>query len=122
MLLENSGLEGFEHTFYSIDPIMKKCGFYPAWDYHKVSYDIKLEEKGHAPDFYVRIPCKVEGTVETPYCKLELQTPITFKHYYPHGINFDAEVPKALQKKANDILATLKRKLSELPALEKYDQ
>lgn len=121
MIIENSGLEGIENTFRAIDPVMKKCGFYPAWDYHKVSYDIKLEERGHANDYYVRIPCKVRGTVEHPGCELVLQTPITFKHYYPHGINFDAEVPDYLQKKAKNILASLKRKLDMLPAMEKHE-
>lgn len=121
MIVENSGLEGYENTFYAIDPVMKKCGFYPSWDYHKVSYDIKLKEEGHAPDYYVRIPCKVTGTVEHPECELVLQSPITFKHYYPHGLNFDAEIPPALMKKAEKILASLQRKLAALPAMEKHE-
>lgn len=122
MLLENSGVEGIHNTFAAIDRPMKKLGFYPSWDYHKVSYDIKLEENGHAPEFYLRIPCTVvSGSVEHPGCEIELRTPITFKHYYPHGINYDIEPPPELKKKAENLVAQVKKTLSALPEPEKHE-
>ena len=122
MKMENSGLEGIQNTFSAIDPIMKKLGFYPAWDYHKVSYDIKLEEKGHNPEFYIRIPCKVlTGSVEHPGCEIELQSPEYFKHYYPHGMNFEAEGPQDLQRKAEKIVAQVRKRLTDLPQLQKQN-
>lgn len=120
MVMEDSGLEGYENTFDAIDPVMKKLGFYPSWDYHKIAYDYKLEERGHAPDYYIRIPCKVTGTVEMPDCELEFRAPVLFKHYYPHGINYDAEIPQNLQKKAAALVEKVKERLAELPLPEKY--
>ncbi len=123
MIFEDSGVEGIHHLFEKIDPMMKKIGFYPAWDYHKVSYDYKLVDNGHAPDYYLRIPCKVvAGTVEHPGCEIVLETPVTFKHYYPHGMNFDADVPQDLLKKAEQLLSEVKEKLSALPELETHNQ
>lgn len=112
MIMENSGLEGVQGTFAVLDPALKKLGFYPAWDYHKASYDLKLEERGHNPDYYLRIPCKVlSGIMEQPTCLLEMQQPIYFKHYYPRGIDFEAEIPPNLQKRAEDAIAKFKQNL-----------
>lgn len=117
MILENSGLEGIQNTFGTINQTMKRMGFYPSWDYHKVTFDLKLEEKGVEPEFYLRIPARVvEGSMDSPKCVLELGTPVIALHYYPHGLDYDAPVPEPLKKQTTDRVKRLAALLKEKSA------
>ncbi|WP_054950254.1 YugN family protein [Numidum massiliense] len=108
MELANSHVENIQATFGTLKPITMKLGFYPSWDYHKVCFDLKLEDNGTDPEFYLRIPAKVvEGSMENPKCVLELMTPVFALHYYPHGLDYEAEVPDYLRKKAEKTVKKL---------------
>ncbi|MBO8171288.1 MAG: hypothetical protein H0Z33_05260 [Bacillaceae bacterium] len=107
MILKDTGIEGLELTFAELDFLLKENGFVRwSWDYDHATYDYKYEEQDGV--YYLRITGDVlEGEVEKGESVLRLYEPYIGKAVFPHGIDYDIEVP-------NQVLNNAKQKLSEV--------
>lgn len=114
MNIANTGLEGKKHDLAFLDEMMEQVGFTRwTWEYHMAIYDYKLEDAKTNSVYYLRVPCQaVSGKLESPYAVLELGEPVMAKHLFPHGLDFDAEIPSTVQHEAEHTLKLLNEKLS----------
>ncbi|MFM1653002.1 YugN family protein [Brevibacillus sp. B_LB10_24] len=112
MLLKDTGIGNKELILAELDEIMNGLGFIRwAWDYNHATYDYKMDDRSNT--YYLRVPADVvEGGLEDPHTLLKTDEPFIGKHLFPHGLDYDAEVPKAILDSANRKLSQLKEKLS----------
>lgn len=113
MLIEDAGIKGITKTFGEIEKAMLKTGFVRAetWDYTKASFDMKFSNE--ESDFYLRIPAyAVSGVLENPRAEVELDHPVFLRHFFPHGLDPEAEIPEAFQETVTQSLNRLKELLS----------
>ncbi|MGC4375511.1 YugN family protein [Fictibacillus sp. Mic-4] len=114
MKFEDTGLTGKVFQFSFLEHIMHKHAIIRAgqWDYERITYDYKFEDMTNGDVYYLRVPCRViEGVTEQPHAKVEILTPYLGKHYYPHGVEYDEEFPKAIVDRCRKILNAVKEDL-----------
>lgn len=115
MIIENAGLKGMKSDLAHMDEVMEKLGFVRwQWEKYRATYDYKIEDRASGGEFYLRINARVEeGRLENPYAILSLTDTYMGKSSFPHGLDYDAEIPLPVQKQANDQIAKLKQLLPE---------
>lgn len=94
MRIENTGVEEIEIDLKPLDHIMGKHAFIRAgqWDYHRLTYDYKIDSKEKNVTYYIRIQgVTTEGNVDSNHAVIKLMTPLIAKHYYPHGLYYGDE-------------------------------
>lgn len=107
---ENTGIEGIVVPFPELEHIMEGVGFVRGgqWDWKRVTYDFKFENKHDGSVYYLRVPgVAVESEIERRDAKVELRTPYLGRHYYPHGIEYDEEFPVQVVNTCRERLAVL---------------
>ncbi|MGC5327056.1 YugN family protein [Brevibacillus sp. SYSU BS000544] len=111
MVIKDTGIGGKESHLGELDHIMDELGFVRwAWDYNHATYDFKIEDKGSV--FYLRVQADaVKGKLEDPHTLLKLEDPFMGKATFPHGLDYDAQVPPAVVETAKRKLGQLKDKL-----------
>ncbi|PTM59907.1 YugN family protein [Desmospora activa] len=112
MLLTDAGLKGITGEFGHVDQVMHKAGFDRggAWDYNKASFDMRLEGKDSA--YYLRVQSHViEGVLESPKAKVQLEDPVFLRHIFPHGLDPDTEIPTEFQETINKAIQQVKKEL-----------
>lgn len=114
MIFTDTKIQGIKKEFRSLEKIMKKHDFIRwTWDIHKVVYDKKYTSDG--VDYYLRIPGKVvnEKQLEHPKALVQLEAPIFARHFFPHGLDNDTEVPEELKEEIQRELTEVQNALSD---------
>ncbi|WP_391120739.1 YugN family protein [Psychrobacillus sp. L3] len=114
MDFENTGIENTVIDLNVLDDVMKQHGLIRAgqWDYERVTYDKKFENKEGI--FYLRVfGFTKDGDVGAHDAIITLLKPALGKHYYPHGIEYgENEVfPNHLVKSCEKTLTALQADL-----------
>ncbi|TCP30494.1 YugN-like protein [Scopulibacillus darangshiensis] len=116
MKFEEFDLEGIVLPFPELEHIMSKAGFLRGgpWDWERVTYDFKFENKNDGSIYYLRFPVvAVESEIERNDAHVKLFTPYLGKHYYPHGIEYDEEFPEYVVNICKDRLSKIKESINE---------
>lgn len=115
MIIENAGLKGSKSDLAHLDSVTAKLGFVRwQWEYYRATYDLKLEDKASKQDYFLRLNCRaIEGRLESPYAILELDDVYLGRATFPHGLDYESQIPDQIVKTANQKLAELKKQLSE---------
>lgn len=116
MRFESSGIEGKVIQFSTLEDIMKTLEIIRGgqWDWERVTYDHKFENRSTGAIHYLRVQGEaIKGELEDPDAEIKLKTPILGHHYYPHGIEYDEEMPGFIVNSCNEKLAQLKELLEE---------
>lgn len=113
MILNEAKTKGIKKEFGELEKLMKGLGFVRwSWDYRKATYDYRLSNDG--VDYYLRLRGTVinDKALEHSKALLELETPVFVRHFFPHGLDENAEVPEALKDQVNEKLAELEKALA----------
>lgn len=116
MYFENTGLENIEVDITLLEDIMNKHGLTKEgqWDYERVTYDRKFMVREGT--YYLRVfAYAIDGDVDANDATVRVLKPVIGKHYYPHGIEYgeDEHFPDHLLKTSAEILASIKKEISE---------
>ncbi|WP_019636069.1 YugN family protein [Paenibacillus fonticola] len=111
MILENTGLNGVKSDLSYLDESAEKVGFIRwQWEYYRATYDYKIEANNN--EYFLRINTRaVEGKLERPDTVLEIEAVYIGRATFPHGLEYESEIPAAVQKTANLKLSELKQLL-----------
>jgi hypothetical protein len=114
MILTDVKTKGIRKEFGELEKLMTDLGFIRwSWDYGKATYDLKYTLDGI--DYYLRLTGRVVGDKKLEHKKalLELDHPKFVRHFFPHGLDENAEVPEGLKEEVNAKLAALEEALSK---------
>lgn len=117
MKFEEIGIQGKTVLFSDLESVMRTLEIIRGgqWDYERVTYDHKFENRNTGDIYYLRVPgVAVKGEIEQPDAEIELMTPILGHYYYPHGVEYDEEFPTPLVQKCKEKLNQLKELLEEV--------
>ncbi|MGV3487822.1 MAG: YugN family protein [Tuberibacillus sp.] len=117
MRFENTGIEGTVVPFPELEDVMNSVGFIRggAWDYERVTYDFKFEDRDNGNVYYLRVPgVAIESEIEKRDCIVKLGVPYVGHHYYPHGVEYDEVFPDHIVHTSQNRLAALNEALSQL--------
>lgn len=111
MIVENTGLNGLKSELTYLDESAEKVGFIRwQWEYYRATYDYKIESGEQ--DYYLRINTRaVEGKLERPDAVLEIEAVYMGRATFPHGLEYESEIPAQVMKTANQRIAELKELL-----------
>lgn len=110
MIVENTGLNGLQSDLAYLDESAEKVGFIRwQWEYYRATYDYKIEFNND--EYFLRINTRaVEGKLERPDTILAIEAVYIGRATFPHGLEYESEVPST-------VMNTAKGKLSELKQL-----
>lgn len=113
MILDQSGIKGIQKNFADMEQILTEAGFIRwAWDYNKAIYDMKFVDEESGIDYYLRIRANtVKGILESPNAVVKLEHPVFARHFFPHGLDYEAAIPENLQSTIDQKLEEIKKKL-----------
>ncbi|HEY4391459.1 MAG TPA: YugN family protein [Paenibacillus sp.] len=111
MIVENTGLDGLKSDLAYLDETAEKVGFIRwQWEYYRATYDYKIEFNND--DYYLRINTRaVEGKLERPDAVLAIEAVYMGRATFPHGLEYESEIPAQVMKTANSKLTELKELL-----------
>jgi hypothetical protein len=114
MIIENSGLQDLKSDLAAMDEAMGKAGFIRwQWEYYRATYDLKITDKDSKSNYFLRVNARVdEGKLENPYSILHLTDTYIGKETFPHGLDYEAEIPAPVMKEAHERIASLKQLLA----------
>lgn len=110
MIFTDTKIQGKKQEFKPLEKTMKKLGFDRwTWDLHQVTYDKKYTIAD--VDYYLRIAGKVinEKHLEHPKAMIQLEAPIFARHFFPHGLDNEAEIPEELTEEIKDKLSKVEQ-------------
>src|SRR5690554_2137569 len=114
MKFEETNLENLTIEYEALEEIMNKSGFYPVYDYERVTFDYKIVDQVRDDVYYFRVQgFAIEGEIPSPRCIVKLMKPILGKHYYPHGVEYDEEFPQNIIDKCNNKIEEIKKGILE---------
>lgn len=114
MYFPNAKTKGIQKEFAELERIMKGLGFVRwSWDYEKVYYDYKYTTDG--ADYYLRLRADVVGDkyLEHPKALCQVDIPVFVRHFFPHGLDDEAEVPESIQEEVQAKIQEVEKALSE---------
>ncbi|MCM3698401.1 YugN family protein [Paenibacillus macerans] len=111
MIVENSGLNGLKSDLAYLDESAEKAGFVRwQWEYYRATYDYKIEHNND--EYYLRINTRaVEGKLERPDTVLAIEAVYMGRATFPHGLEYESEIPATVMKTASYKLTELKELL-----------
>lgn len=111
MIVENTGLNGLKSELAYMDESAEKIGFVRwQWEYYRATYDYKIEFNNN--EYYLRINTRaLEGKLERPDTVLAIEAVYMGRATFPHGLEYESEIPPVVLKKANLKLTELKELL-----------
>lgn len=127
MILHDSGIDGKVIDMRDVDNVLEDLGFIRwGWDYDYATYDYKYEIVDSCPEakakndiYYLRITGDaVEGNVLHGRAVLRLWDPYVGKATFPHGVDYDAEVPPFIMNKIKQKVQEASQKLTTLPEVK----
>jgi hypothetical protein len=115
MIIENTGLTGIKSDLAHLDEVLEKLGFVRGqWESYRATYDYKMEDRQSGDDYYLRINARVEtGKLESPYAILNLTDVYIGKSSFPHGLDYDIQVPDNITKQVNERISQAKQLLAD---------
>jgi hypothetical protein len=113
MIVENTGLKGLQSELKHLDEVMSEVGFVRwQWEYYRATYDYKMVDSNTNDEYFLRINARVtDGKMESPYAVLVLEDVYVGIATFPHGLDYDSEIPKSIMASVNKTLAQLKEQL-----------
>ncbi|WP_166238156.1 YugN family protein [Paenibacillus turpanensis] len=114
MILENTGLNGQKTDLHHLDSASSKIGFVRwQWEYYRATYDYKIDDTASGAEYYLRISTRaVEGKLENPDAILRIDDVYLGRATFPHGLDYEGQVPEQVLKIAKMKLAALKDQLA----------
>lgn len=111
VIFSDSKVKGIEKSWENLEQVMHSVGFVTHnWDYEKATYDLMMKENGQT--YYLRILADlVKGKIQHPDSVLKLNVPVIGRHLFPHGIDYQSEVPAKIAEQAKEVIAALETKL-----------
>ncbi|GIO38695.1 hypothetical protein J41TS12_35560 [Paenibacillus antibioticophila] len=111
MIVENSGLDGLKSDLAYLDESAEKVGFIRwQWEYYRATYDYKIEFE--QDEYFLRINTRaIEGKLERPDTVLAIEAVYMGRATFPHGLEYESEVPAPVMKTASARLSELKQLL-----------
>ncbi len=109
MIFNETGIGGKEFTLGELDHMLHELGFVRwAWDYDHATYDFKYEINGGKDVYYLRITGEAaDGQIEDGDTVLRLFEPYMGKAVFPHGIDYEAEIPQKIVSDANQKISQI---------------
>lgn len=109
--MENSGLDGLKSDLAYLDESAEKVGFIRwQWEYYRATYDYKIEFE--QDEYFLRINTRaIEGKLERPDTVLAIEAVYMGRATFPHGLEYESEVPAPVMKTASARLSELKQLL-----------
>lgn len=111
MIVENTGLVGLKSDLAYLDEAAEKVGFIRwQWEYYRATYDYKIEMGNE--EYFLRINTRVEeGKLERPDSVLAIEAVYMGRATFPHGLEYESEIPAMVMNTASHKLAELKELL-----------
>jgi hypothetical protein len=115
VIIEKTNLKGLKSDLAHLDEVTTQLGFVRwQWEYYRATYDLKMEDKANGANYFLRVNARVEsGKLESPYAVLYLEEAYIGKETFPHGLDYDAPIPDAINKIVDQKLAQLHQLLAE---------
>jgi hypothetical protein len=103
-----------EANITELNHVMNQAGFDCwAWDYDHATYDYKYEDKKSNHTYYLRVVAHaVQGRLDDNDTTVRLGEAHIGKHLFPHGLDYEAVIPKAIVEAAKQKLNSVKEKLA----------
>lgn len=113
MIIENSGVKGLKSDLAHLDEVAEGLGFVRwQWEYYRATYDYKMADA--TGEYFLRVNARVEsGKLESAYAILVLDDVYIGKTSFPHGLDYNADVPPAVVQTAQGKLAALQQALTD---------
>jgi hypothetical protein len=113
VILENV-TKGLKSDLNHLDQASEMLGFVRwQWEYYRATYDLKLEDKANGAEYYLRVNARVtSGKLESPDAELVLEDAYIGKATFPHGLDYESQVPESIAQTAKQKLAELKKSLA----------
>ncbi|MNV94172.1 YugN-like family protein [compost metagenome] len=94
-----------------MDESAEKVGFIRwQWEYYRATYDYKIEFNNE--EYFLRINTRaIEGKLERPDTILAIEAVYMGRATFPHGLEYESEIPASVMKTANKKLSELKQLL-----------
>lgn len=111
MRFEETGIEGNVINFHVLEQMMDEAGLVRGgqWDWDRTTYDFKFENKNNGEVYYLRIPGEtVKGDIERADADIRLGIPYVGRHFYPHGVEYDVEIPEHVTRICKERLNVVK--------------
>lgn len=114
MIIENTGYKGSKCELGFLDEVMDKAEFVRwQWEFYRATYDYQIDGESDADTYYLRVNTRVvEGKLENPSTVLVIEDTYIGKASFPHGVDYNAPIPDAVMKTANQKIAQLKQQLA----------
>ncbi|GGE41104.1 hypothetical protein GCM10011391_19820 [Pullulanibacillus camelliae] len=115
MRFEETAIENHVIPFPLLEQIMNSVGMVRGghWDYERVTYDFKFENRTDGSVYYFRIPgIAVEGEIESRSGVVKLLVPYVGRHYYPHGVEYNETFPDYVINKCKEKINQLEEALT----------
>lgn len=114
MMIDNSGLDGMQSDLAHLDESAEKLGFVRwQWEYYRATYDLKLEDRTNQEEYFLRINTRaVEGKLEASDAILSIEAVYIGRATFPHGLDYESDVPQPILNAAKQRLEDLKALLS----------
>ena len=114
MIIENTGLEGLNSELSYMDAVMDKLGFVRwQWEYYRATYDHQIADPDGGTAYFLRVNTRVlEGKLESPNAILTTEAVYLGKAVFPHGVDYNADIPNSVLQIANKKLEQLQKELS----------
>ncbi len=111
MIVENTGLVGLQSDLSYLDESAEKAGFIRwQWEYYRATYDYKIEFNND--EYFLRFNTRVvEGKLERPDTILAIEAVYIGRATFPHGLEYESEIPASVMNTAQGKLSELKRLL-----------
>lgn len=111
MIVENTGLNGLQSDLAYLDESAEKVGFIRwQWEYYRATYDYKIEFNND--EYFLRFNTRVvEGKLERPDTILAIEAVYIGRATFPHGLEYESEVPASVMNTANSKISQLKQLL-----------
>ncbi len=114
MIISSHGLENIKVELEQLDVAGEACGFIRwQWEYYRATYDLQLEDPDKKADYFLRINTRaIKGKLEDPETELAVEDVYIGRATFPHGLDYQSQVPESILHQAKLKLADLKKSLS----------
>lgn len=112
MIIEQSGLKGIKSELNHLDEVSSKLGFVRwQWEYYRATYDYRIENDND--EYFLRVNTRaIDGKLESPHAVLVVEDAYIGITTFPHGLNYEIDVPKHVMSEATNKLQQLQQQLS----------
>ncbi|MDP5273331.1 YugN family protein [Chengkuizengella axinellae] len=113
MILEKKELQGLQSELKYMDEITGGLGFVRGqWEYYRATYDLRIQDQKNDV-YFLRVNCRViDGKMESPYAVLTPEDIYIGQESFPHGVDYNADIPQPVLKVANEKISELEKLLS----------